>query len=144
MKSDARKAAEAWLAEHDGAAWCRDVAPILRALLAEQGAGGASEDGRVPVTVSRRSDDAGTIAFDGSSLTTARACRNCGVLIVGGPTCCLYCADRATPGLCSVCRRPLALHRHGGACSCRDCCNRPLPLDGDGRDGHNGLEPFEG
>ena len=44
---------------------------------------------------------------------------------------------------CSVCRQPLARHRHGGPCSCRFCCNRPLPLDGDGRDGDNGAGPFE-
>ena len=43
MASAAHKAAEAWLAEHDGAAWCRDVVPIITALLAEQGAGGAFE-----------------------------------------------------------------------------------------------------
>lgn len=80
------------------------------ALLAEPGAGGADQEGRVSVTVSRRSDDADTISFDGSSLTTVRACRDCGVLIVGGPTRCLFCADRRgflapppAPAGCGLC-----------------------------------------
>ena len=72
------------------------------------------EEGLLPVSVSRRADDAGTVSFYGTSFTTVRACRDCGVLIAGGPTRCLYCADK--------------LPR----------------LDGDGRDGFNGSGPFEG
>lgn len=34
--TDARRRAEAWLAENDGAAWCADVVPILRSLLADE------------------------------------------------------------------------------------------------------------
>jgi hypothetical protein len=47
---------------------------------------------RVPVEVTRRTDDDGTVSFDAPGFTTVRACRRCGVLIAGGPTACLVCA----------------------------------------------------
>lgn len=70
------------------------IACALAIIEAVQGETGGAEDGRVPVTVSRRSDDKETISFDGSGFTTVRACRDCGVLIVGGPNRCLYCANK--------------------------------------------------
>lgn len=51
-------------------------------------------NGRVPVTVSRRADDKETMSFDGTTFTTVRPCCDCGVLICGGPTRCLYCAAK--------------------------------------------------
>lgn len=54
----------------------------------------AAEVGRVVVTATRRVGDKDTMSFDGTTFTTVRACCDCGVLICGGPTRCLYCAAK--------------------------------------------------
>lgn len=54
----------------------------------------AAEEGRVVVTATRRVGDKDTMSFDGTTFTTVRACCDCGVLICGGPTRCLYCAAK--------------------------------------------------
>ena len=46
---------------------------------------------RVPVSVTRRTDDEGTISLDACGFTTVRLCRHCGVLVAGGPTACMAC-----------------------------------------------------
>jgi hypothetical protein len=60
--------------------------------------GGADEPVRVAVEVTRRTDDEGTVSFDAPGFTTVRACRRCGVLIAGGPTACMPCANAPAPG----------------------------------------------
>lgn len=54
----------------------------------------AAEEGRVVVTATRRVGDKDTMSFDGTTFTTVRTCCDCGVLICGGPTRCLYCAAK--------------------------------------------------
>lgn len=54
----------------------------------------ASEEGRVVVTATRRVGDKDTMSFDGTTFATVRTCCDCGVLICGGPTRCLYCAAK--------------------------------------------------
>jgi multidrug efflux pump subunit AcrA (membrane-fusion protein) len=79
------------------AAWTRRIAANARSALAATPS--PSEDAtapaRVPVEVTRRTDDEGTVSFDAPGFTTVRPCRHCGVLISGGPTACLPCANRA-------------------------------------------------
>lgn len=43
------------------------------------------------------SDGEGTLCLGAAGFTTVRACRHCGVLIAGGPTACLSCAQVAEP-----------------------------------------------
>lgn len=43
------------------------------------------------------SDGKGTLCLGAAGFTTVRACRHCGVLIAGGPTACLSCAQVAEP-----------------------------------------------
>jgi hypothetical protein len=52
------------------------------------------EPHRVAVVASRLAGDVDTVSFDGTTLTTIRPCRDCGLLICGGPTRCLYCAEK--------------------------------------------------
>jgi hypothetical protein len=42
-------------------------------------------------------DDSGTLSLGLGGFTTVRVCRHCGVLIAGGPTVCLTCANKADP-----------------------------------------------
>ncbi len=66
---------------------------LLAALSADKRLEEAGRE-RVPVNVSRWDDDTETMSFDGTTFTTVRPCRDCGVLICGGPTRCLYCAAK--------------------------------------------------
>lgn len=40
-----------------------------------------------------------SISIDAPGFTTIRACIDCGALIAGGPTRCLYCGERRPPSL---------------------------------------------
>ena len=55
-----------------------------------------NEKGRVTVTATRNPDCKDTLSFDGTIFTTVRACKDCGVLICGGPIRCLYCGNKQT------------------------------------------------
>lgn len=126
--SDARQRAEGALAEVTAADLeCSSTPTVecvlaLRALLAEQGAGGALHfvctdfpgPGDECVFVECEDDT-------GRSINAGEWRRRTDGLVE------LVVTALPSANPCSVCRRPLAMHRHGGACSCRDCCNRPLP-----------------
>lgn len=148
MSDAARRAAEEALAAWDRTlgsgpemyAAGRNCASALRALLAEQPATPAQELHFVCTDFPGPGDECVFVECEdgtGKSINAGEWVRRPDGLVA------LVVTALPAVSMCHTCKRPRSGHRHLAPCSCEFCCNRPIRLDGDGRDGDNGSGPFE-